>query len=162
MAISKDKKAAILAKLSDALAEATAVAFVGFTKLTVADVYKLRRELKLAGVSYFVAKKTLLRLALSKRAFEGEVPDLRGEVAVAWTTEDVTAPARGVHEFGKKLKGAITLLGGVFDGELLDAQKITAIATIPPLPALRAMFANIINSPRQRFALALGEVAKLK
>jgi hypothetical protein len=30
------------------------------------------------------------------------------------------------------------------------------------MPVLRGMFANIINSPRQRFAIALGEVAKTK
>ena len=90
------------------------------------------------------------------------MPALPGEVAVAWTAEDVTAPARGVYEFGRKLKGALTLLGGVFEGAYADAVKIVTIATIPPVPVLRGMFANIINSPRQRFAIALNEVAKTK
>jgi large subunit ribosomal protein L10 len=162
MAISKDKKRDILAKLTDAFKEATSVAFVGFTKLTVKDASEMRKQLKSAGVQYYVAKKTLIRKALEKGGYAGELPALPGEVAVAWTTEDVTAPARGVHEFSKKLKGALTLLGGVFEGAFADAVKMTAIATIPPLPALRGMFANIINSPIQRFAIALGEVAKTK
>jgi large subunit ribosomal protein L10 len=162
MAISKDKKVAILAKLTDAFKEATSVAFVGFSKLTVKDASELRKQLKTAGVKYYVAKKTLIRKALGQNGYTGEIPELPGEVAVAWTAEDVTAPARGVYEFGRKLKGALTLLGGVFEGAYADALKIVAIATIPPMPVLRGMFANIINSPRQRFAIALNEVAKTK
>ena len=162
MAISKEKKVAILAKLTDSLKGATSVAFVGFSKLTVKDASELRKQLKAAGVSYYVAKKTLIRKALEAKGYTGEIPALPGEVAVAWTAEDVTAPARGVYEFGRKLKGALTLLGGVFEGAYADAAKIVAIATIPPMPVLRGMFANIINSPRQRFAIALNEVAKLK
>ena len=162
MAISKDKKRAIVAKFTDAFKEASSVVFVGFTKLTVKDASAMRKTLKAADVRYYVAKKSLLRLALKERDYEGQAPDLPGEVAVAWTTSDVTAPARGVYDFGTKLKGALTLLGGVFEGAFVDAQKMIGIATIPPMPVLRGMFANIINSPRQRFVIALNEVAKIK
>ena len=164
MAISKDKKRAILAKLADAFKEASSVVFVGFSKLTVKDASTLRKALSKEGVRYFVAKKTLLRLALKEHGYEGQVPELPGEVAIAWTASDAdtTAPARGIYEFGKKLKGALSLLGGVFDGTFADAAKMVAVATIPPLSVLRGMFANIINSPRQRFAVVLSKVAEKK
>ncbi len=164
MAISKDKKSEILAKLTSAFKEASSIAFVSFSKLTVKDASRLRKELASAGVRYYVAKKTLIRLALTQHGYEGEMPELPGEVAVAWTATDgdVTAPSRGVHDFGKKMKGAIVLVGGVFEGVFQDAQKMIAIATIPPMPVLRGMFANIINSPIQRFAISLAEVAKTK
>jgi large subunit ribosomal protein L10 len=162
MAISKVKKSEILAKLTGAFSEATSVAFVGFNKLTVMDASKMRKDLSQSGVQYYVAKKTLIRKALEARGYTGELPELPGEVAVAWTVDDVTAPARVIHEFSKKLKGAVALLGGVFEGAFADKAAITALATIPSMTALRGMFANIINSPRQRFAIALGEVAKTK
>jgi len=163
MAITQEKKSAIIAKLADAFKEATAVAFVGFSKLTVKDASAVRTGLKEKGVRYFVAKKTLIRKALTERGYTGTIPELPGEVAVAWTAgEETTAPAAGVHEFGKKLKGAVALLGGVFEGAYLDLSGIIAIATIPSMSVLRGMFANIINSPRARFAVALGEVAKTK
>jgi large subunit ribosomal protein L10 len=160
MAISKDKKVGILAKLTDAFNEATSAAFVGFSKLTVKDASELRKQLKRANVKYYVAKKTLIRKVLEQKGYIGEIPALPGEVAVAWTAEDITAPARGVYEFGKKLKGALTLLGGVFEGAFADAQKIVAIATIPPLPVLRGMFVNVINSPIQGLVIALSEISK--
>ena len=162
MAISKDKKREIIAKLSDAFKEASSVVFVGFTKLTVADSSRVRKELSQAGVRYFVAKKTLIRKALAERGYAGEMPALPGEVAVAWTTEDVTAPARGVYEHGRKLRGALALLGGVFEGAFADKEKITAIATIPPLPVLRGMFVNVVNSPMQGLVIALDKIREQK
>ncbi len=162
MAISKDKKRAILAKLTDALKEATSVVFVGFNKLTVKDASSMRNELSKAGVKYYVAKKTLLRLALKELGYEGQAPELPGEVAIAWTNDDITAPARGVHEYGKKLKGALALLGGVFEGAFLDAKQMIGIATIPPLPVLRGMFVNVINSPIQGLVIALDHISKKK
>lgn len=162
MAISKDKKRDIVAKLTDAFKEASSVAFVSFSKLTVKDASRVRKELEEAGVRYYVAKKTLIRLALKEKGYDGEVPELPGEVAVAWTTDDITAPARGVYDLGKKLKGAVALVGGVFENAFADAKKMLGIATIPPMPVLRGMFVNIINSPIQRFAIALGEVSKKK
>ena len=140
MAISKDKKRAIVAKLHGRLLrEASSIAFVSFSKLTVKDASRVRKELRDAGVRYYVAKKTLIRLALKQRGYDGEIPELPGEIAVAWIAadSDITAPARGVYDLGKKLKGAIALIGGVFEGVFADAQKMIGIATIPPMPILR-------------------------
>lgn len=170
MAITKDKKREILARLAEALREASSVAFVGFNKLTVADASRLRRELSQAGVRFYVAKKTLLRLALEQESYAGQVPELPGEVAIAWTASpvgdaaaaDTTAPARGVYTYGKKLKGALTLLGGVLEGAFTDAQKMATIAIIPPLPILRGMFVNVINSPIQGFVVALDKIREQK
>lgn len=164
MAISKDKKRAIVAKLTDAFKEASSIAFVSFSKLTVKDASRVRKELRDAGVRYYVAKKTLIRLALKQHGYDGEVPELPGEIAVAWTAadSDITAPARGVYDLGKKLKGAITLIGGVFEGVFADAQKMIGIATIPPMNVLRGMFVNVINSPIHGFVMALDQISKKK
>ncbi len=162
MAISKDKKREIVAKLTDAFKEASSIAFVSFTKFTVADASKMRTELSKAEVRYYVAKKTLIRKALEERGYTGELPELPGEVAIAWTTGDVIAPARGVYDFGKKMKGALKLLGGVFEGAFLNAENMTVIATIPPMIVLRGMFVNVINSPIQGLVTALDKIREKK
>jgi large subunit ribosomal protein L10 len=162
MAITKAKKADIVSKLSDALSKATSVVFVKFGKLSVADTSAMRKTLKEGGTQYMVAKKTLIRRALADKGIAGELPELVGEIALAWNADDATAPARGIYEHGKKHKDSLTIMGGIFEGAFADAVKMTAIATIPSVPVLRGMFVNIINSPRQRFAVALSEVTKLK
>ena len=161
MAITKAKKADIIAKAADAIKDAVSVVFVRFNKITVADTSAMRKTLKGEGVGYYVAKKTLLKRALADKGYTGELPDLEGEVAIAWSNTDATAAARGIYEHGKKHEG-LSILGGVFEGKYLDAAGMKAIATIPPVPVLRGMFVNVINSPIQGLVIALDQIREKK
>ena len=163
MAKTKEQKAVIVEKLETAFKKGVSSVFVHFTGLTVADEMAMRRSLRGDGVSYFVAKKTLMRRALESLGHAHADLPLKGEVAVAWSEgDDATVSARLIHGFGTKLKDKLTILGGIFEGRLLGQTEMQEIATIPSMQALRGMFANIINSPIQRFAIALSEVAKTK
>lgn len=166
MALSKAKKAGILADLKTAIEGATSAVFVGFHKLTVHEADEMRTALKKEGVRYTVVKKTLLAKSMKDAGVQGEQPDLPGEVALAYLPkaagDDMTAPARGLQEFVKKFKDKLTLLGGVVENAFAGKDTVMAIAAVPPVPVLRGMFVNIINSPIQRFAIALGEVVKKK
>ena len=159
MAISKAKKGEIVEKLSKAIKDAKSLVFVNFHGLKVSDTTNLRRELKKEGVSYQVAKKTLTKRVLAGEKFEGTEPELAGELAVVWGNDEV-APARGIASFAKKFPEALKILGGVFEGKYMSQSEMKEIAMIPPLDVLRGRFVNIINSPIQRFAIALGEVSK--
>ncbi|MFQ5541100.1 MAG: hypothetical protein ACE5F4_02550, partial [Candidatus Paceibacteria bacterium] len=59
-------------------------------------------------------------------------------------------------------KDRLVFLGGIAGNRFLSKGEVETVAAIPPAPILRGMFVNIINSPIQRFAVALGEVAKQK
>lgn len=162
MAITKAKKEDIVEKLAAAFAEATSVVFVKFGKLSVFDTSAMRKALKADGTKYFVAKKSLIKRALTDRGYAGTMPDMPGEIAVAWGADDQTAPARGIWEHGKKHKDALSIVGGVFEGLFADAAKMQAIATIPPVPVLRGMFVNVINSPIQGLVIALDKIREKK
>ena len=163
MAKTKEEKAAIIEKLERMLKEGTSSVFVHFTKVTVAEESAMRRALKKDGVSYVVAKKTLIRRALEKLGLTHDELPLGGEVAVAsGGGNDATAAARLIHEFGKKMAEKLVILGGIFEGKIVGQAQMREIATIPPIATLRAMFAQVINSPRQRFAVVLGKVAETK
>lgn len=161
MAITKAKKADIVSKLEASLKDAVSVVFVRFNKLSVADTSSMRKALKGEGVGYYVAKKTLIKRVLSNMGYKGELPNLDGEVAIAWTKEDATAPARGIYEHGKKFEG-LSILGGVFENTFQDKEQMTAIATIPSMHVLRGMFVNVINSPIQGLVIALDKIREQK
>ena len=135
--------------------------FVNFHKLPVKDTTPLRRSLREQGVGYKVAKKTLIKRALSTVKAEGEMPELGGEVAIAFGKDEL-APAREVYNFVKTHKDSVQILGGVFEGKYLNKEAMLAIAMIPPLQTLRGMFVNLINSPIQRIAIALDQIAQTK
>jgi large subunit ribosomal protein L10 len=160
MAITKEKKKDIVAKVKDVLDNAVSVVFVHFKGLSVGDTSAVRKSLKEEGVGYYVAKKTLIELALKEKGYTGEMPDMPGELALAWTSEDPTSAARGIFDHGKKHKGALSIMGGVFEGGYLSANEMNSIATIPEVSVLRGMFVNVINSPIQGMAIALSAIAE--
>ncbi|MDO8565469.1 MAG: 50S ribosomal protein L10 [bacterium] len=161
MAITRAKKGEVVDKLKSAFKEAASVVFVNFKGLTVGNTTAMRSALKKEGISYSVAKKTLTNRALDERAYEGEKPELPGELALAWG-EDLVAPAREVYNFVKKFPENLKILGGVFEGRYMTDAEILGIAQIPTLEVLRGKFVNILNSPIQRVAIALSEIAKKK
>ena len=162
MAITKQKKADVISKLGAAFATAASVVFVRFHKLGVAETSAMRKALRSEGVDFYVAKKTLIRRALAEKGYTGEVPEMPGEIAIAWGRGDATLPARAIYTHAKKLKDALTIVGGVFENAFADAAHMTAIATIPPVPVLRGMFVNVLNSPIQGFVVALNKIAEQK
>src|SRR4051812_19076584 len=102
MAIAKAKKLEISAKLKDILADASSIVFVRFNKFSVADTSVMRKQLKSEGVGYYVAKKTLIKRALGELGLTGELPEMPGEIAIAYSSTDATAPARLIHQSSKK------------------------------------------------------------
>ncbi len=161
MAITKAKKQDILAKLEGIKKDSDSIVFVSFKAVTVKDTTAMRRKLREAGVGYFVAKKTLMKRVFGE-AFEGTMPELEGEIAVAYSA-DAIAPAQNVKEFASKFKDKnIAIEGGVFQGVFKSKAEMTEIASIPPLQVLRGMFAQLLNSPRQRFAVVLSKVSETK
>lgn len=164
MAITKQKKTEIIEKLKGIFGQSPAVAFVQFNKLTVKNAQELRRKLREAGAGYFVAKKTLIRKSLEGGRTAGELPALNGEIAVAYVErgDDVTAPAREIFGFEKKLEKAVMLIGGIFDGRFFGQKEVLALASIPSRQTLLAQFTNLMQSPLQRLVVGLSEIAKKK
>jgi large subunit ribosomal protein L10 len=161
MAISKEKKQEVLAKLEAARASAATLVFVKFTGLTGKDTTAMRKTMREQGVGLLVAKKTLIGRVMNAAGYEGSMPEIPGEVALAYGADQIM-PAQQVREFEKKFKDSVSILGGVFAGAFKDKAEMTVIASIPGMDALRGMFAQLVNSPRQRFAVVLSEVAKTK
>lgn len=160
MAITKEKKTEILSKLDGVKNDSESIVFVKFNGMNVADTTAMRSKLREEGVGYFVAKKTLMKRAFDK-AFKGEIPPLEGEIAVAYS-KDAISPAQNIKEFASKYKENIAIVGGVFQGVYKNAEEMTEIASIPPLPVLRGMFVNVINSPIQGLVLGLNAIADKK
>lgn len=160
MAITKDKKKSILEKL-DGIKNSESVVFVNFKGLPVFETTAMRRELAKGNVSYYVAKKTLVKKAFTEAGIEGDMPVLDGELAVVYGN-DATGPAREIFAFQKKYDGKISIMGGVFEHKFVGKSQMEEIAKIPSMHVLRGMFVNVINSPIQGFAMAIKAIADKK
>lgn len=108
----KSKKEKIVKDLGSDLKDAASVVFVNFHGLTVGPETNLRKDLRNQGVGYKVSRKTLLKRALNGLA-EGEIPNLNGEVAVAYSKDSI-APAREIYNFQKSQQRYAKYLGRYF------------------------------------------------
>lgn len=160
MAITKEKKQNILAKLDDIKSNSDSIVFVNFSAMGGNDIADMRSKMREQGVGYFVAKKTLIKRAFDG-TFEGEMPELDGEIALAYSA-DAIAPAQNIKQFAGTFKDSIAIAGGVFQGVYKNKEEMTEIASIPALPVLRGMFVNVINSPIQGLVLGLNAIADKK
>lgn len=158
--LKKSKKVEIIKDLDKVISDSSSVVFVNFHGMNVGDETMLRRDLRGKEVGYKVSRKTFLKRALAGKA-EGEIPELSGEVAIAYSKDDTASP-REIYNFQKTHKGILNILGGIFEGKFVGSERMTEIAMIPSREVLYAQFVNLINSPIQRFAVVLDAIAKSK
>jgi large subunit ribosomal protein L10 len=161
MARTKAQKKEIIEKVTKIIDGAKSLVFVNIHGLKISEATPMRKQLTQDGVGFFVAKKTLMARALDSKKYEGTMPELAGEIGMAYSS-DLIAPARGVYEFQKKFKDSIKIVGGVFESKYMTQEDMMGIALIPPTDTLRGMFVNVINSPIQKLVIALDQIAKKK
>ena len=161
MALTKAEKKTMMDGVETAVKSAKTVVFVNFKGLNVADTVTMRRTLRDNKVGYLVAKKTITKKALGTQKIKGTMPEMPGELAIAYS-EDLTAPAREIFAAQKKHDKKITIVGGIFDGEYKNQAEMLVIALIPSKQVLYGMFVNLINSPIQRMVIAMDQIAKKK
>lgn len=158
MAISKTKKGEILSTLDVGMSGAETLVFVNFHKLPGKDLTELRKQLRESGVTYYVAKKTLVKRVLDAKKVTGTAPSLEGELALAWSTDPISS-AKGVFEFAKTHKDQVSLMGGVYQGAYMSKDEIMSLATIPGRDALLGQFVGMINESITRVVRAMNERA---
>ncbi len=159
--ITKADKKAQVEKIAKALKGSKSAVFINFHNLTVADDMAMRKALRKEGVGYLVVRKTLAKIALTEAKIEGTMPEFVGELAMVYG-DDLTAPAREFYVFQKKYADKVKIVGGIFEGKYMSLEEMMGVALIPSQKTLYAQFVNLINSPIQRFAVVLDQIAQTK
>ncbi|KKO51392.1 50S ribosomal protein L10 [Paenibacillus sp. DMB20] len=127
--------------------------------LNVAQVTELRKQLREAGIEFSVLKNTLLRRATAAAELTELDEVLTGPTAVAFSTEDVVAPAKILNDFAKK-NDALKLKGAVVEGRVIGVDEIKALAELPSREGLLSMLLSVLQAPVRNFALAVKAVAE--
>ena len=152
-------KQPIVEEISAGIKDAQSVVLVDYRGLTVEQDTELRKQLREAGVVYKVYKNTMMNFAFKGTDFEGLAPYLNGPSAMAYSTEDATAPARVLAEFAKKAK-ALEIKAGVVEGNVYDAKGMEAIASIPSRDVLISRLLGSMQSPMANFARVINQIAE--
>ena len=152
-------KQPVVAEISEGIKDAKSVVLVDYRGLTVEQDTELRKQLRAAGVSYKVYKNTMMNFAFKGTDFEQLAPYLNGPSAMAYSTEDATAPARVLAEFAKKAD-KLEIKAGVVEGTAYDAKGMQAIASIPSREVLISRLLGSMQSPITNFARVMNQLAE--
>jgi large subunit ribosomal protein L10 len=146
MALTKEKKKKILQELKEKIEKQKIIIFVDFTGLKVGDFFELRKRIKSIGDEIKVVKKTLANLAFKEKKIGFDVKKLKGEIALIFGFKDEILPAKTVYEFSKENQN-LKILGGIFEKEFLEADKIIELSKLPSKEELLANLLSSISAP---------------
>lgn len=118
--------------------------------LTVAQSTQLRSRMRDAGASYKVSKNKLAKIALEGTDYAGLSDLLTGPTALA-TSADPVAAAKAAVDFAKT-NDKFEIVGGAMGRQLLDAEGVKALASLPSLDELRAKLVGLLVAPATKLA----------
>jgi len=153
-AVVLEQKQQQVALIAEKISAAVTGVVVDYKGINVADDTALRKELREAGVDYFVVKNTLLGRAIEGTDLEEMKGVLEGTTAIALSNEDYTAAARILCKFAESHEN-FKVKSGFLDGKVVDVATIESLAKLPTKEVLLATVCSAFQAPIAAFARAV-------
>lgn len=146
-----EAKRAEVAELVTVLGVAKGAIVSDHRGLKVADIRRIRRDLRDKGITYRVVKNRLARIAAEETGRTDLVPLLSGPSAIVYGGDDETALARGLLDAVRPFRG-VSIRGAAIGGTTYDADAVTRLAALPGREVLLAQVAGGFASPLSTMA----------
>ncbi len=138
----------------DGVADAVVVSYVGMDANTTND---LRGELESKNIKMLVVKNSLARRAAQGTSLAPAFEGASGQIAVCWGSSDFVSLVKEIVRIDRdeakygKFKG----VGGVLDGEKLDADALKAVSKWPSREEQISLLVGQILAPGSQLSAAL-------
>jgi len=152
----KSKKAEVIAELTTAFANTTAVVICDYKGLTVVELEELRKAAKAKDTSVQVVKNTLATIALKNADMSGV--EIKNTNIFIWS-DDVISASKIAADFAKK-SDKFVIKAGYLDKEPADVTKIEAFAKLPGREELLGMLAATWMAPITNMAVGIDALRK--
>jgi large subunit ribosomal protein L10 len=151
--VDRAQKKETVEELGHVFANSGVVVVAGYAGLTVAEMQDLRAQMRAVGGQVRVAKNRLAKIALEGKPCEGMAPLLKGQTVLAFS-EDPVAAAKVAEAYAKK-NGKFVILGGAMGREILNAEGVKAVASMPSREEVIASIVACIGAPAGNIAGAI-------
>jgi large subunit ribosomal protein L10 len=148
--VDRTAKADLVSTLNGVFANTAVVVVAHYKGLTVADMQKLRTQMKLAGATVKVTKNRLANIALDGTDVASIKPLLKGPTLLAYSSDPVAA-AKVAVDFAK-INDKLVILGGAMGTTALNPDGVKALASLPSLDELRGKIVGLIQAPATKIA----------
>lgn len=154
----REEKVQQISEIVQKFKDSKSTILTDYRGLNVAEVTELRKNLREAGVEYKVYKNTLVRRATKEVEFEEINEQLTGPIAIAFSNEDVVAPAKILADFAKD-HTALEIKVGILEGNVVSLDEVNALAKLPSRDGLLSMLLSVLQAPMRNMACAVKAVA---
>ena len=144
----RTEKENTVAGLRAVFESANLVIVTRFSGLTVAEATDLRNKMRDAGAKFRVTKNRLALRALEGTTFKDISGLFTGATAIAYS-KDAVAAAKVAVEYAKR-NDKLVVVGGALEGDMLDVDRVKALAALPSLDELRGQLVGLIQTPATR------------
>ena len=146
-----------VSKLAEKIKEAKIVLLTDYRGINVADVTKLRADLRNTNSEYKVIKNNIIKRALDANGESALDEALEGPVALVIGNEDYLEPSKVIYNFTKD-HDFYKIKGGVIEGKVMTAEEIITLAKLPSRQELLAKLAGALLGNITKLAVALDQV----
>lgn len=129
-----------------------------YRNFTPVKARAFRNEIAEMGGEFEVVKKRVLLKAASKLGIEFEGETFEGHVGVLFVDEDPLPLAKRAVKYGEDNDGALTVLAGRMEGQLMSAEEVVAVAKLPSKDELRAQLVGLLEAPMSQTVGTLNAV----
>ena len=149
MALNLEEKKALVEEVSAVASRALSAVAAEYRGLSVAQLTELRSKARAAGVYVRVVKNSLARRAVAGTTFECLGPVLKGPLLLAFSQDDPGAAARVFKAFSKDNEKLVPTAVSL-SGQLLGAQDLDRVASLPTREQALAMLMGVMRAPIQK------------
>lgn len=143
------QKAVQIGELADQLQRSQLTIVTDYRGLTVTDLQNLRSTLRPLNAEFRVAKNTLTRIAAEQVGIDVMQPVLEEPTALVFAYEDIVSVSKAINDFVRTSR-ILKVRGGVLQNQLLDANAVESIATMPSKQELQGKLLGLLVSPMSR------------
>jgi len=157
--MNRTEKQTLIDNLHDEFGRSPHAILVDFRGLSVPAVTEFRRKVRQAGSRYRVVKNSLALRALKNTPLEPLAAKFENATGVAYTGADPVAMAKALMDFAKDHPNLVVKAGLVSGSQMLDADGVKALSSMPSLPELRAKLLGLLNAPASQLVRLLSTPA---
>ncbi|MCQ2368475.1 MAG: 50S ribosomal protein L10 [Kiritimatiellae bacterium] len=155
------EKVAILNEVVARVNDSDYTFIVNYGGVTVAQIAKLRADLRALESRVLIVKNTYLAKVAKEKGWSEDVNAmLNGPTAIVTGKGEPTAVAKAIMEFVKASGGKAAVKGADYDNKIVDAAMVDALSKVPGKNELRATLLMLLKEPATRLARVLSEKAK--
>ena len=141
-----EQKTKAVQNLEKQARESTGLLITSFKALKTVEFNEIRAKLRPLKSDYRVVKNSLTRIALKNAGMEELATMLEGPTAIVLERGDAIAATKAVFEFAKTHEN-LKINGGVFEGKILGAKELKAMASLPSREVLLAKLLGTLQAP---------------